>query len=303
MRFDLQQMENPEISGVEYQQGTLQGYEVREYLLEKFGRQCMYCDVQDTPLNIDHVHAKAKGGSNRLSNLGLSCVPCNQKKGARSIEEFLIKDPARLAKIKSQLKAPLKDAAAVNVTRWALFNALKQTGLPVEVASGGRTKYNRHVLAIPKTHALDAVCVGNVTDITNWRKPTLAIKATGRGAYQRTRLTAQGFPRGYLMRRKRVFGFQTGDMVRAKVPEGKKAGVHTGRVAVRATGSFDIQTTGGAVQGISHKHCRLLQRADGYGYAWQVSNFNPGKDNYPVSSPSWRKPGFVIAEDGVSTGV
>ncbi|GER92250.1 hypothetical protein KDW_64120 [Dictyobacter vulcani] len=31
VRFDLQQMENPEIAGVEYQQGTLAGYEVREY--------------------------------------------------------------------------------------------------------------------------------------------------------------------------------------------------------------------------------------------------------------------------------
>jgi len=31
VRFDLQQMENPEIGGIEYQQGTLAGYEVREY--------------------------------------------------------------------------------------------------------------------------------------------------------------------------------------------------------------------------------------------------------------------------------
>ena len=38
VRFDLQQSQNPEISGVQYQQGELQGYEVREYLLEKFNR-------------------------------------------------------------------------------------------------------------------------------------------------------------------------------------------------------------------------------------------------------------------------
>jgi len=31
VKFDMQQMDNPEISGVEYQQGTLAGYEVREY--------------------------------------------------------------------------------------------------------------------------------------------------------------------------------------------------------------------------------------------------------------------------------
>ncbi|MNU03600.1 hypothetical protein D3C72_2476860 [compost metagenome] len=65
----------------------------------------------------------------------------------------------------------------------------------------------------------------------------LRIKCAGRGRYQRTRLTAHGFPRGYLMRDKRAFGFQTGDMVKAVVPSGKKAGTHVGRVAIRATGS------------------------------------------------------------------
>jgi hypothetical protein len=31
VKFDLQQMEHPEISGAEYQQGTLTGYEIRQY--------------------------------------------------------------------------------------------------------------------------------------------------------------------------------------------------------------------------------------------------------------------------------
>jgi hypothetical protein len=88
----------------------------------------------------------------------------------------------------------------------------------------------------------------------------------GRGRYQRTRLTQYGFPRGYLIRQKQVHGFQTGDMVKAVVPNGKKAGTYTGRVAVRKTGSFNIQTEQGSVQGISHTHCTLIQRGDGYGY-------------------------------------
>lgn len=50
VRFDTQKMENPEISGIEYQQGELQGYEVKEYLLEKFHRTCAYCDATDVPL-------------------------------------------------------------------------------------------------------------------------------------------------------------------------------------------------------------------------------------------------------------
>jgi 5-methylcytosine-specific restriction endonuclease McrA len=268
VRFDMQIMDSPDISGVKYQQGTLAGYEVSEYLLEKFGRKCVYCGAENTPLNIDHIHPKAKGGSNRISNLVLACIPCNEKKSAQPIELFLAKKPDVLKRILAQVKRPLKDAAAVNSTRWALFNALKATGLPVSVASGGKTKFNRRVLGIPKTHALDAACVGEVSAIANWQKPTLALKCTGRGSYQRTRLDSFGFPRGYLMRTKSIKDFRTGDYVVATVPTGKKAGIHTGRVAIRKTGSFNIQTGSEVVQGIGHKYCRILQRGDGYGYSW-----------------------------------
>ncbi len=71
VRFDLQQLENPEISGVEYQQGELQGYEVREYLLNKWNRKCAYCSLENVPLQVEHIHPKTKGGTNRISNLCL----------------------------------------------------------------------------------------------------------------------------------------------------------------------------------------------------------------------------------------
>ena len=150
-----------------------------------------------------------------------------------------------------------------------LYQTLKQTGLSVEVGTGGRTKFNRCRLRMPKTHALDAACVGEVEIVEGWDVPTLAVKATGRGSYKRTRLTKHGFPRGYLMRQKQVKGFQTGDMVRAVVPTGTKAGTWLGRVAVRKTGSFNIQTNSRTIQGICHRHWVLTQRADGYGYQIQ----------------------------------
>jgi hypothetical protein len=180
-----------------------------------------------------------------------------------------VKDPRRLARILATASRSLKDAAAVNSTRWALFGRLKATSLPVAADTGGRTKWNRVQHGIPKTHALDAACVGAVGSVSGWQRPTLSIKAAGRGSYQRTRLTKFGFPRGYLTRQKQVNGFQTGDLVFAAVPSGKKAGAHIGRVAVRATGSFNIQTGSAVVQGISHRYCRLLQRNDGYGYFLQ----------------------------------
>jgi len=269
VRFDLQQMENPEINGVEYQQGTLAGYETREYLLNKWGRECAYCGTKNVPLQIEHIHPKAKGGSNQVSNLTLACQPCNLRKGSQPIDEFLKGKPEALKRIQAQAKRSLKDAAAVNVTRWALLNHLQATGLPVKTGSGGLTKFNRIRLEIPKAHALDAACVGHIDALHDWNKPTLAIKATGRGSYQRTRLNAYGFPRGYLTRQKRIHGFQTGDQVKAEVTKGKKIGTYIGRVAVRASGSFNIQTVNGLIQGIRYHYCKVIQRADGYGYSQQ----------------------------------
>lgn len=89
VRFDLQKMENPEISGVEYKQGELQGYEVRAYLLEKWNRQCVYCGAKNIPLQVEHIHPKSKGGTNRISNLCIACEPCNLAKGTQDIKDFL----------------------------------------------------------------------------------------------------------------------------------------------------------------------------------------------------------------------
>jgi hypothetical protein len=114
--------------------------------------------------------------------------------------------------------------------------------------------------------------VGVVHDVSGAHIPTLRVTCTGRGSRCKTRLNKYGFPRGYLTRKKTAFGFRTGDMVEANVPSGKNQGLHLGRVAIRMTGNFNILPgiEGVAtVQGISHKHCRIVQRADGYGYAWQ----------------------------------
>ncbi len=131
------------------------------------------------------MFGKAGEASSRTEESG---GPFNERKGSRPVETFFARNPDLLSKILARDKAPLRDAAAVNATRWALYQALKRTGLPVEQGTGGRTKYNRTRLGLPKTHSLDAACAGDNVDI-----PLL--------------------------------------------------------------------------QGISRKHCRLLQRADGYGYS------------------------------------
>jgi 5-methylcytosine-specific restriction endonuclease McrA len=270
VRFDTQKMENPDISGVEYRHGTLAGYEVREYLLEKWERKCAYCGTSGVPLNIDHIQPRSLGGSNRVSNLTLACVPCNQSKGSSDLKTWLafrfnpLKAMTIAKRVLAQAKAPLKDAAVVNSTRWALYWALRSTKLPVFTGSGGRTKWNRKRFSLPKTHTLDALCVGQVNGVISYLSQVIVAKARGRGTYARTVPDSFGFPRLYLPRVKTIHGFQTGDLVCAKVPTGTKAGVYVGRVVVRSCGSFDISTASGKIQKISYRYCTILQRADGW---------------------------------------
>jgi len=268
VKFDLQAMVNPEISGVEYQQGELAGYEVREYLLEKWQHTCAYCGKKDVPLQVEHIHPKANGGSHRVSNLTLACQPCNQRKSSRPIDEFLKDKPEILRKIKAQATAPLQDAAAVNAARWALVNRFK-VEMPVTTGSGGRTKFNRTRQGYAKDHWIDAACVGESGErvtIPDGMKP-LAITAKGRGTHQVVRTDRFGFPRGKAGRIKRVHGFSTGDIVKLVQPAGKYAGTYIARLAgIRVTGMLDIKTTVGSITA-SWKNFQLIQRNDGFEYA------------------------------------
>lgn len=263
VRFDMQKMQNPEITGVEYQQGELQGYEVREYLLEKWGRRCAYCNKKDIPLEIEHLAPKSRGGSDRVSNLTLACRPCNQKKNNQTAAEF------GYPKLQAKAQQPLKDAAAVNATRYAIGRAIQSMGLPTFFWSGGRTKKNRVSQGYPKDHWIDAACVGEsgecVTITEGYR--ALQIKATGRGTHQVVRTDKYGFPRGKAGRCKRVKGFQTGDLVKLTQPKGKYAGAHVGILAgIRATGTLDIKTKAGKISA-NWKNFLLIQRGDGYEYS------------------------------------
>jgi 5-methylcytosine-specific restriction endonuclease McrA len=263
VKFDTQLLANPDISGVEYQQGTVAGYEIREYLLEKWERTCAYCGQPSTAFEVDHIIPRSRPGtSNRMSNLALACHDCNQAKGNRTAAEF------GHPEVQAQARRPLKDAAAVNASRWALLRRLQTTGLPVEVGTGGRTKWNRTVRGLPKAHWIDAACVGASTPERVHAEgiAPLQISATGRESRQICRMDRYGFPRTSAKGARRVHGFQTGDMVRAVVPEGIKGGTYVGRVAVRATGFFNITTARGTIQGIAARYCRMVHRSDGYTY-------------------------------------
>lgn len=262
VKFDMQLMQNPEIEGVEYQQGTLYGTEVREYLLHKYNHTCIYCGtrpaVQGT---IEHIVPRSMGGSDRVDNLAWACYACNQKRSNQPLAQFVGAEKAK--SIMYQAKSPLKDASAVNATRNALAEALDKTGLRVEWGSGGRTAFNRHENGYGKAHWIDAACVGasGLGVMLNPKMQVLGIKAMGRGSRQMCITDKFGFPKRHRGREKRYLGYQTGDLVRAIVPNGKYAGTHVGRITIRRRPSFHLN--GGDVH---PKYIRLLQRVDGYEY-------------------------------------
>lgn len=282
VRFDTQLVDNPNIEGVQYQQGELFGYEVKEYLLDKYGHTCQYCSgaSNDAILEWEHVIPRSKGGSDSVKNATLSCHTCNQDKANRTPQEWLLAitgktklDEARRQGIQRVLEGKISGvssrycawvSASRRYTEAALFRMFRE----VECSTGGRTKYNRERLGLPKDHHYDALCVGTVpeegyTDLTNGYY--FNAKAIGRGSRFRGKINACGVITLKLKKGpKRRFGFQNGDVVRANVPKGKYQGQHVGRVMTRASGSFDIRKTDGTLVTTNYRYCKPLQRDNGY---------------------------------------
>ncbi|NEO91674.1 MAG: HNH endonuclease [Moorea sp. SIO3G5] len=268
VKFDTQKMQNPEITGTEYQQGELAGYELREYLLEKWGRECTYCGKQSVPLQIEHIHPKSKGGSDsakptlreRVSNLCLACEKCNQRKGNKPIEEFLKKKPSLLQKIKAKAKQPLKDAAAVNATRNKLVKVLRRIKLVV-TGTGAQTKYNRNKLGFSKEHWIDAACVGDIETLILKTSQPLLVTCKGQGGRQKAALNKYGYPIRHNPLRP-IKGWVTGDIAKHQ-----KLGI--GKVTPRSKGSFGFTPLG--MKG--YKSCKpqdisAIHRKDGYTYSF-----------------------------------
>ena len=274
VRFDTQLMQDSTIEGEGYQQGTLYQYEVRELTLEKWGRKCAYCGGENIPLEIEHIHPRSRGGSNRPSNLALACVSCNRAKGNQDIRDFLADRPNLLEHILSQAKRPLADTAAVNSTRWALFNALKGLGLPVTTGTGGQTKYNRTSQGVSKTHWHDAAFVGDTPQLEFLTQQPLLIRATGHGIRQRAITDKYGFPKQHRGRFKLSHGFKTGDLVKADISKGKYAGRYCGlRIAVRTKPTFALYPKNGGKQFDAHcKYLKAIHKADGFAFSYVGGN-------------------------------
>lgn len=271
VKFDMQLMQNAEISGVEYQQGTLAGYTVREYLLEKFGRVCAYCGKGDRPLQIEHIHPKSKGGSDRVSNLTIACEKCNQSKGDKLLTDWTKRKKGGKAlaeKVLRQAKAPLKDAAAVNATRNQIVRTMA-THKPVTTATGAQTKMNRIRLRLPKDHDVDAACVGDTTSLEFLSDRAIHVHCKGQGGRQRCQTDKYGYPQKHRPLRP-INGYQSGDIAEVFIEPSKRrkhSGVYVGKLYPYTTGRGEIILSSSERVSLSQEQItKVIHRKDSYAY-------------------------------------
>ena len=148
-QFDTQKIKTPDIKGDEYQQGEQMGFwNVREYVLARDGHKCVHCKgkSKDPILNVHHLESRKTGG-NPPSNLVTLCETCYK---AYHRGEF---------DLKIKRGSSLRDAAVMNIMRWAVYERAKAEFGNVHLTYGYITKHTRIENGIAKTHAADAFCI------------------------------------------------------------------------------------------------------------------------------------------------
>ena len=147
----IKKIKNPDISGVEYQQGEQLGFwNVREYVLFRDNHICQHCKgkSKDPILNVHHIESRQTGG-NSPNNLITLCETCH-------------KDYHR-GKIKLNIKRgkSFRHSTFMGIMRWALFDRLKDIYNDVSLTYGYITKNKRIKNNLPKEHKVDAYCIAN----------------------------------------------------------------------------------------------------------------------------------------------
>ncbi|GAA6623252.1 RNA-guided endonuclease IscB [Scytonema sp. NUACC26] len=285
VKFDFQKMETADLEGIEYQQGTLWGYTLREALLEHWGRECVYCGKTNVPLQIEHINARSLGGSDRFSNLTLSCEKCNQKKGNKPVEQFLKNQPEILKKIKLHQKKSLSNAAAVNSTRKAIFEMAHQFELPVISGDGASTKMIRIKSGLPKQHWIDSACVATDQIVKLRICQPLRVTCKGHGTRQAQRVNGSGFPAIASVKKNSVTGKKevklvsknqkythatAGDYVVCNLLKDRKhvkSGIYRARVKTPTEKGVEVLISGHRIA-VDRQHIKLIHRADGYEYSF-----------------------------------
>ncbi len=151
--FDIQAIKNPEISGVEYQQGEQVGFwNLREYILHRDNHKCKNPNCKNSDkeaiLQLHHIIFQENGGADTANNLITLCTKCHTSPNHK-IGKFLYDWQSKKPKIRG-----FKDATFMSIVRWRLVNQID-----CKHTYGYITKNTRIKLKLEKTHYNDAFCI------------------------------------------------------------------------------------------------------------------------------------------------
>lgn len=245
--FDIQKIKNPDISGTEYQQGEMEGWNVREYILFRDNHTCQHCKgkSKDEVLNVHHIESRKIGG-NAPNNLITLCRTCHADYHAGKIN------------LKIKRGKSFKDATFMGVMRWAFYNRLKEIYSDVNMTFGYITKNTRITHGLEKSHRVDARCIsGNPlakpSDEWYYQKK---VRCNNRQIHK-AKILKNGKKKlnqaPYIVKGYRLF-----DKVSVN-------GVECFIFGRRATGYFDLRKLNGDIvnRSTSYKKLKLLQKRKG----------------------------------------
>ena len=243
--FDIQKINNPSISGSEYQQGEqLDFFNVREYVLFRDNHTCQHCKgkSKDKVLNVHHIESRKTGGDSP-NNLITLCETCHKAYHRGELE------------LNVKRGKSFRDAAFMGIMRWGFYDRLKNIYPNVSMTFGYITKNTRITNNLPKDHYVDARCIsGNPV-----AKPLGYYFYQKKVRCQNRQIHKANFLKGGRKKLNQapflVKGFRLFDLVEYQ----KELYYIFGR---RSSGSFDIRKLDGTKVNKGSINCKYLRLVD-----------------------------------------
>jgi hypothetical protein len=193
--FDIQKINNPDITGVGYQQGDIYDYQnLRSFVLSREGGLCQLCQEEfssGNPSHLHHIIPRSQGGTDRPDNIALLHKKCHNNLHKKKLFHLLKK---------SKQYKPNTFMSIIN-------QKFEDDIVDVQITFGYITFIKRIQNNIVKTHNNDAFVIADGTTQTRC-KPVL-IKQKHRHN-RAIRLNRKGFEPSV---RKQRYSLQPKDLI------------------------------------------------------------------------------------------
>ena len=253
LKADIEGTKRPE--GEDYQHGEMESFDnIKAFVRFRDGYKCAVCGKEHVPLQVHHKKQRHYGGTDTPANLITVCADCHKAyhTGTLTGKKVRIMD--------SDTKVPvLKDAAFMGIMRWAVWDRLKDLGLPLHMTFGYKTAEARKVYNLPKDHRIDARCITGYPDV----KPVAEYFIFRKIRCHNRQIHKMKILKGGVRKRNQVpheiFGYRLFDKVLCK----GQVGFIYGR---RSSGGFDIRTIEGRniSANITYRRLKLLEPRHNY---------------------------------------